>query len=608
MAPFLPRRSANRQAMLPALPTMPRSFSNLVELYQRACKDFGPQDVFGTKHGDHWHWITYTEFGERVDDFRAGLATLGVGPGDRVAIVANNCIEWAVAAYATYGLRAAFVPMYEAQVPDEWLFILKDCAARVVIASRPDIFEKLVARKAEAPSLEHVIGIDLPETDTRAFAAVALRGRALPVPVVEPAPGEIAGFIYTSGTTGLPKGVVLTHRNFVTNVNDAGVRFPIGPEDRCLAFLYWAHAFGQTAELHQFIAFGLSLAINDDITNLVKNLADVRPTVLVAVPRIFNRIYDGITKQMAERPALIQKLFRAGIAAATSRSRGEKLGFGELFSLKLADALIFRKVRARLGGRLRFCVSGSAALSKEVAEFVDALGIAVYEGYGLSEASPVVSSNYPGFQRIGSVGKPFPSVRVVIDKDVTNDPVNGELVVYGDNVMQGYHNRPEENAQTFTADGGLRTGDMGHFDQDGFLFITGRIKEQYKLENGKYTVPSPLEEELKLSPYIANVMLYGENKPYNVAIVVPDMQSLERWAKQEHHTLGDVRTDPRVRALLQAELDKHSTHFKGYERPKRLLVVLEDFTVENGVLTPSLKIKRREVVKRYGQQIEALYS
>ena len=587
---------------------MPRSFSNLVELYLRACQDFGPQELFGTKHGDHWHWITYSEFGERVDEFRAGLATLGVGPGDRVAMVANNCVEWAVAAYATYGLRAAFVPMYEAQVADEWLFILKDCTARVVIASRPDIFQTLAARQSEAPSLEHVVGIDLPETDPRSFAAVAARGRALPVPVVEPAPGEIAGFIYTSGTTGLPKGVVLTHRNFCTNVNDAGIRFPLSPEDRCLAFLYWAHAFGQTAELHEFIGFGLSLAINDDVANLVANLADVRPTVLVAVPRIFNRIYDGITKQMAERPAAVQKLFRAGIAAATRRSRGQKLGLGELLALKLADALIFRKVRARLGGRLRFCVSGSAALSKEVAEFVDALGIAVYEGYGLSEASPVVSSNYPGFQRIGSVGKPFPSVRVVIDKDVTGDPVNGEIVVYGDNVMQGYHNRPEENAQTFTADGGLRTGDMGHIDEDGFLFITGRIKEQYKLENGKYTVPSPLEEELKLSPYITNVMLYGENKPYNVAVVVPDVQSLERWAKHEHHTLGDLRSDPRVRALLQAELDKYSAHFKGYERPKRLLDVLEDFTVENGVLTPSLKIKRREVVKRYGPQIEALYA
>jgi long-chain acyl-CoA synthetase len=587
---------------------MPRRVENLVELYQRACQDFANNPIFGVKHEDHWDWITYAEFAEQVDDFRAGLAKLRVGPGDRVAIVANNCVEWAVAAYATYGLRAAFVPMYEAQHIDEWLFILKDCTARVVIASKQSIYEAISARRVEAPSLQHVIGIELPPDHRDSFAAVAAQGRSAPVPAIQPAPGEIAGFIYTSGTTGLPKGVVLTHKNFCSNVNDATEVFPIGPSDRCLAFLYWAHAFGQTAELHEFMSNGLSLAINDDVQNLVANLADVKPTVLVAVPRIFNRIYDGITKQMAERPPAIQKLFHAGIKAAVRRSRGESLGFGAAATLKLADALIFRKVRARLGGRLRFCVSGSAALSKEVAEFVNALGIDVYEGYGLSETSPVVSCNYPGAQRIGSVGKPFPSVRVVIDRDVTGDPVNGEIVVYGDNVMQGYHNRPEENAQTFTADGGLRTGDMGHIDQDGFLFITGRIKEQYKLENGKYTVPSPLEEELKLSPFIANVMLYGENKPFNVAVVVPDLGSLERWAKKEGQPLGDPSTNPRVKALLQAELDKYSAQFKGYEKPKRLLIVLEDFTIENGILTPSLKIKRREVMKRYGAAIEALYS
>ena len=587
---------------------MPRSFSNLVELYERAVRDFADRDLFGVKHEDHWHWLTYAEFGALVDDFRAGLASLGVGPGDRVAMVANNCVEWAVAAYATYGLRAAFVPMYEAQAADEWVFILNDCAARVVIGSKRSIYETLVGRKGEVPSLEHVIGIELPDDDSHAFANVVARGGASPVPAIQPAPGEIAGFIYTSGTTGLPKGVVLTHKNFCSNVNDASQRFPIGPDDRCLAFLYWAHAFGQTAELHEFISHGLSLAINDDIANLVANLADVQPTVLVAVPRIFNRIYDGINKQMADRPALIQNLFHAGVKAATRRGRGEKLGLGEAGALKLADALIFRKVRARLGGRLRFCVSGSAALSKDVAEFVAAIGIDVYEGYGLSEASPVVSSNYPGAQKIGSVGKPFPSVRVVIDRDATGDPVNGEIVIYGDNVMQGYHNRPEENAQAFTADGGLRTGDMGHLDADGFLFITGRIKEQYKLENGKYTVPSPLEEDLKLSPFIANVMLYGENKPFNVALVVPDLSSLERWAKQRGESLGDPKTDPKILALLQSELDKHSEHFKGYERPKKLLVTLEDFTIENGILTPSLKIKRREVVKRYGAALEALYA
>jgi long-chain acyl-CoA synthetase len=587
---------------------MARRFENLVELYERACKDFAHHDIFGVKHDDHWHWITYAEFGERVDDFRAGLAKLGIGPGDRIAIVANNCIEWAVAAYATYGLRAAFVPMYEAQHADEWLFILKDCAARVVIASKKSIYETLSSRRTEVPSLEHVLGIELPEEHRDSFASVAEQGRSAAIPAMHPTPNEIAGFIYTSGTTGLPKGVVLTHKNFCTNVNDATSVFPIGPEDRCLAFLYWAHAFGQTAELHEFMGSGLSLAINDDVQNLVANLATVRPTVLVAVPRIFNRIYDGINKQMVDRPAAIQKLFHAGLAAATRRSRGEKLGLGAAATLKLADTLIFRKVRARLGGRLRFCVSGSAALSKEVAEFVNALGIDVYEGYGLSETSPVVSCNYPGAQRIGSVGKPFPSVRVVIDRDVTGDPVNGEIIVYGDNVMQGYHNRPEENAQTFTADGGLRTGDMGHLDADGYLFITGRIKEQYKLENGKYSVPSPLEEELKLSPFIANVMLYGENKPYNIAVVVPDLSSLERWAKREGQTLGDIAANPRVKALLQAELDKHSASFKGYEKPKRLLIVLEDFTIENGILTPSLKIKRHEVMKRYGAAIEALYA
>ncbi len=310
-----------------------------------------------------------------------------------MAIVANNCVEWAVAAYATYGLRAAFVPMYEAQHADEWLFIVKDSAARIVIASKRSIYETLVGRKGEAPSVEHVIGIELPEDDSHSFAHVSERGRSSSVPAMQPAPGEIAGFIYTSGTTGLPKGVVLTHRNFCTNVNDASTIFPIGPDDRALAFLYWAHAFGQTAELHQFISHGLALAINDDMANLVTNLSQVRPTVLVAVPRIFNRIYDGINKQMEDRPSAIRALFHAGLKAATRRSRGESLGFGESAALKLADALIFRKVRDRLGGRLRFVVSGSAALSKDVAEFVNALGIHVYEGYGLSEASPVVSSN-----------------------------------------------------------------------------------------------------------------------------------------------------------------------------------------------------------------------
>ncbi|HEX6766006.1 MAG TPA: long-chain fatty acid--CoA ligase [Polyangiaceae bacterium] len=586
----------------------PRSFKNLVDLYEQACRDFGPREVFGTKRNGAWHWQTYAEFGKAIDQFRAGLASLGVGPGDRIAIISDNRVEWAVAAYATYGRRAAFVPMYESQLPDEWVFILRDCGAKMVIASTQAIFDTLTRRKVEMPSLEHILGLDLPESNDRSFASVVARAKSAPVPPEHPSPNEIAGFIYTSGTTGEPKGVVLTHKNFVANVNAVNEVFDMEPNDRSLAFLPWAHAFGQTAELHSLLSQGLSIGINDAIPNLVGNLSEVKPTVLIAVPRIFNRIYDGINKQMAEKPAPIRSLFHAGIAAATRRSRGESVGPLASAARGLADALIFKKVRAKLGGRLRFAVCGSAALSKEVAEFVNAIGIEVYEGYGLTEAAPVVSVNYPGHKRLGSVGKVLPGVRVVIDTEATGDPVNGEIVVYGDNVMQGYHNRPAENAAAFTADGGLRTGDMGRIDSDGFLYITGRIKEQYKLETGKYVVPSPLEEDLKLSPYIANIMLYGDNKPHNVALVIPDHEALARWADQQGKKLGDATTDPAVRELIKNELATYSQSFKPYERPKDFVIVNEDFTVEGGLLTPKLSVKRRNVLARYGGALEALYT
>jgi acyl-CoA synthetase (AMP-forming)/AMP-acid ligase II len=235
----------------------------------------------------------------------------------------------------------------------------------------------------------------------------------------------------------------------------------------------------------------------------------------------------------------------------------------------LADRLIFKKVRQRFGGRLRIVVSGSAALSKEVAEFIDALGIDVFEGYGLTETAPVASVNTPAHRKIGSVGKPLPNVRIAIDLQATGDAKNGEIIVYGDNVMQGYHGRPDEDAKIFTSDGGLRTGDMGYLDEDGYLFITGRIKEQYKLENGKYVVPSPLEEDLKLSPYVGNIMLYGANKPYNVALVVLNQVNLAKWAEREGVTLGgDPTTDPQVRELLKAELETYSKDFRGYDGPR----------------------------------------
>jgi len=584
------------------------NFKTLVELWEQSTERHGPRELFGTKHNGAWHWISYAQFKLEVDALRSALAALGIGQGDRVALIAGNRVEWAAAAYATFGLGATFVPMYEAQPLEDWAFILKDCEAKLVLGADADVLGKITSVRDRLPNLAHAIGLDLPDSDPRSYKRLLATGKAQPHPVHHPAPTDDACFIYTSGTTGAPKGVILSHWNIASNVIASGEMFPLRPTDRSLAFLPWAHAFGQTCELHMLFSVGCSLGLNDEIPNLVGNLAEVKPTVLIAVPRIFNRIYDGVNKQMSERPKLIQKLFAAGISAATKKKRGESLTLGEGLSLAAADKLIFSKVRGRFGGRLRFSVSGSAALAREVAEFVDALGIAVYEGYGMTEASPVVSANCPDATRMGTVGKALPRVRIEIDHAATGDEKNGEIIVYGDNVMRGYHHREEEQRQVLMPDGGLRTGDMGFLDDDGYLHITGRIKEQYKLENGKFVVPSPLEEELKLSPYILNTMLFGLNRPHNVALVVIDEPALTKWAREKGLEIKDFTTDSAVRELIGKELEARAHNFRSYEKPKAFQLIREDFTIENGLLTPSLKVRRNLVLGRYLPTLEALYA
>ena len=586
---------------------MPVKFESLVELCEQSCRSYADRQLFGVKEGTGWTWITYARFRELVDAFRGGLASLGIGRGDKVAIIADNRVEWAVACYATYGLGASFVPMYQAQLAKEWHFIIEDCAAMAAIGATNAITDQLRKMRAEIPALAHVIGLELPPSDDHSYAALLEAGRARPVPAGSPKGEDVAGLIYTSGTTGLPKGVILSHGNICSNVNAIHQIFTFDPDDRSLAFLPWAHSFGQTCELHCLVSMGCSLAINDDIKNLVPNLAEVKPTVLYAVPRVFNRLYEGVNAQIAARPGIIQRLFKHGIDAAKRKARGEPVGAFDQLVLTLADHLIFSTVRQRFGGRLKYAISGSAALNADVADFIDALGITVYEGYGLTETSPIATANYPGHRKLGSVGLPIPGVSIQIDRSVTADPKHGEIIVYGPNVMQGYHNRPEETHAVLMEDRSFRTGDMGYLDPEGYLYITGRIKEQYKLENGKYVVPSPMEEQLKLSPYIANVMIYGANKPHNVALIVPDSDALRTWAERQGITLDDVRTNKQVHELIRSEIENLSKDIKGYERVQDFVLVLEDFTTDNGMLTPTLKVKRRVVLDRYGQELDDLY-
>ena len=589
-------------------------FDTLVEIFSESTKRYAQSPLFGEKRDGEWQWMTYGAFKEKVDNLRGGLAGLGVKSGDRVAVISNNRAEWAIGAYATYTLGAAYVPMYESQHDAEWAYILNDCGAEVCFVPSEKIKDRVLKVRGDCPALQHVVTFTGSETESDTMAALLRRGAETPAPLVKPDKSDLAGLIYTSGTTGKPKGVKLSHSNMANNVSAMHEMLAIGPGDRSLSFLPWAHSFGQVVELHGLFSMGASLAIAESVEKLLANMAEIAPSLVFSVPRVFNKLYAGLNKKMEAMPPMRRKLLVAAMDNASERralhDNGKSSAFVEL-KHKLFDKVVLSKVRGTFfGPNLKYAFSGGAAISREVAEFIDNIGVTVYEGYGLTETSPIATCNSPKGRRIGSVGKPIPGTRVSIDKEAASDPLHGEVICYGHNVMQGYYNLPEENEKVFTADGGFRTGDMGYVDADGFLFITGRIKEQYKLENGKFVVPTPLEEQLKLSPYISNVMLFGENREYNVAVIVPDFDLLLPWCAQHRvpATAAEAVRDPRVQDLFERELDRQSGEFRHFEKVRKFVLVTEEFSTENGMLTPTLKVKRGAVLAAYGEALAALYA
>ena len=589
-------------------------FESLVQVFNSSTEKFGDRALFGVKRDGQWQWMTYGEWGDRTRRLRTALQHLDVQAGDRVAVIANNSPEWAMGAYASYGLGAAYVAMYESQLDKDWKHILRDCGAKVLVVANEQIAQRVRNFRDALPDLKEVIVLSgTAKGGEHAFADL-LQYEASDL--VDPGPDAIADFIYTSGTTGEPKGVRLTHRNLAYNVSAMHVLLPMEPDDRSLCFLPWAHSFGQTVELHGLLSMGGSLGLAEAVDKIIANLAEVKPTLFISVPRVFNRIYDGLHARMNEEGGLKKKLFEKALETAAERKRlaaqGKSSGWLD-FKFKVLDGLVFSKVRERFGGRLKYAFSGGAAISKEVAEFIDNLGITVYEGYGLSETSPIATANYPGARKIGSVGKPIPGVEIEIDVSATDDPVQGEVLIFGHNIMEGYHNLEKANAEVFVERNGrrgFRSGDMGLIDDEGFLHITGRVKEQYKLLNGKYVVPTPLEEKMKLSPYISNAMVYGMNREFNVAVVIPDYEALKGWAAEKRldPNPASLAKSEELRALIEDEVNQFSAEFKGYEKARKLFIGDEDFTTENGMLTPTLKLKRRVVLQRYNDAIESLYA
>ena len=586
---------------------------NLASLIEYSVAKFADNPLFGTKNAaGEYEWVTYGQVGRRVDNLRGGLASLGIGKDDAVGIIANNRTEWAICAFATYGLGARYIPMYEKELPQVWKYIITDAKVRVLFVATQEILEQ-VKDFMDATGLEKVLLID--DQTEESMPALERTGETHSVPAVHPAPQDIAVLIYTSGTTGDPKGVLLSHGNFTTNFQAGGLLFPeLGPHSRSLCILPWAHSFGQTGELYNMIHQGGSIGFMGDVTTLAEDMGNVRPSLLVAVPRVFNKIYDGLWAKMNETGGMAKKLFVMGVESARQRRELAEKGQSDFMTnlkFKLADKIVFGKIRARFGGRLTTCISGSATMNVEISHFFNDIGVPVYDCYGLTETTPAVTMNCPAAHRPGSVGRPIDQVRVEIDKLFLEENADdGEIVVHGPNVMQGYHNKPDATREVMTTDGGFRTGDRGRLDEDGYLFITGRIKEQYKLENGKYVFPTALEEEIRLLPWVENAMVYGDGKPYNVCMIIPDFLVLQKYARENQLPEDPVQlvADSGIQEMIATEIAAFlKGKFGGYEIPKKFLWVHENFTLENGTLTQTMKLKRRSVLEQYRNQLEELY-
>lgn len=588
---------------------------NLVEWWLESEKKFSNNVLFWTQNQEGTlNSTTYGEIGKRINNARGGLAELGIGKDDAVGIISANRPEWAVLAYATYGRNARFIPMYEKELVLTWKYIIRDSEVKFLMVSTPAIYEMVKGFPEEIPTLKHIYIIDSVEGNS--MAALEKMGQEKPVEPVVPHYDDIAVLIYTSGTTADPKGVLLSHGN-LTYCSRAGYKiYPELNETQVgISMLPWAHSYALSAEINNFIQFGGSLGFMRDATTLAEDLKVVKPTYLISVPRVFNKIYDGIHMKMNDAGGLKKKLFYAACAAAREKreltAQGKSSALTDL-KFKILDKVVFTKVREGFGGRVTGSLTASAAMNKEIAEFFYDIGIPTYDCYGLSETAPAVTMNSKNAWRIGSVGKVLEGQKVVIDKSVVEDGADdGEIIVYGPNVMKGYHNKPEETAKVLMPDGGFRTGDRGRFDEDGFLWITGRIKEQYKLQNGKYVFPAVIEEEIKLLPSVANAMIYGDGKPYNVCLVIPDFEVAARWAAAKGIP-GDresLLANAEFVAMVEKEIEAHLEKSVGkYEIPKQFLFVGDDFTVENGMLTQTLKLKRRVVLDHYQEEIASLYA
>jgi long-chain acyl-CoA synthetase len=583
--------------------------NDLVTLFRRATERYASRPLFAYEKDGRWVRMLYADLARDEVRLRAALARLGVGRGDKVAIVSKNRPEWIVVMVAAHALGAVVVPMYEMQHEADWRHILRDANAKVCFCSTMPIDAKIRGMLGDLPALAHVVTFDREKADDTSFAHLVRTAHPGEAPLVVPQPNEDAAYIYTSGTTGKPKGVRLSHAAFAFEARELAKAWKVSSNDRSVSILPWAHV-GGFCELILGSQFGACAALVGSFDKLGEAIRETRPTLIGAVPRVWNALYDVIHKGLADKPPAVKWLFATAIDAEKKKRAGKRLRRRERVARRVAKRVIFPKIHEKLGGSLRQGFSGAAALSKDVAEFFSCIGIEMYEVYGQTETGAISTINRPGANKLGTVGRPLPGVRIEIDTSIGDaDDGSGEIVIHTPGAMTEYHGMPDETRAVKRADGAIRTGDLGRVDADGYVLITGRVREVYKLENGKFVTPVPIEESLGLSPYIAQAFVWGLNKPHNVALLVVDAASLKKWC-EESGVRGEIAQlvgEPRVREMYQREIAARTKEFKGYERVQGFALITEAFTTDNGMLTPTLKMKRPAVMARHKELIEKLY-
>ncbi|MFL5582326.1 MAG: AMP-dependent synthetase/ligase [Gemmatimonadaceae bacterium] len=590
----------------------------LNQLFFDAVRKYDKPDALQVKVNGRYTPISHRALADRVRRAALGLRELGVRRGDRVGILSENRPEWAVADYACLTAGLTDVPVYPTLPADQVTHILRDSGAVAMFVSNADQAAKIAQIRGELPGLRTVIGLapGLAGADMT-LADLEARGEAVDTPerraayereALEVKPDDLATLIYTSGTTGLPKGVMLSHDNIFSNVQASEVSVPFeGGTDTGLSFLPLSHIFERMAGHYLMFRVGCSIAYAESIDTVPVNLQEVRPTLMCAVPRLYEKMYARVLEN-ALSGSFIKKQIFFWARRVADRWADEKLAGREpkgflAFKYGIAQKLVFSKLKARTGGRLRYFVSGGAPLAPEINKFFYAAGLVVLEGYGLTETSPVIGVNTPDAFRIGTIGRPIKGVDVMIASD-------GEILTRGPNVMKGYFNTPEATREAIDADGWFHTGDIGALE-DGFLRITDRKKDIIVTAGGKNIAPQPLENRVKTNKYVSQAVMIGDKRKYPVMLVVPNWENLEKWARLKNVLWTDRRQlleMPTVRAKMEKEVYEQLEGCAKYELPKKIGLILDEFSIERGELTPKLSVKRKVVDKNYKPLIDSLYA